>query len=83
MKPEKKKFISIDPQSLSKHFDAQEAEKRWDRLWEEKALYRYDPTVAREKTFVVDTPPPTVSGSLHIGHVFSIPIPMFLCVTNG
>ncbi|TMB18033.1 MAG: valine--tRNA ligase, partial [Deltaproteobacteria bacterium] len=30
-----------------------------------------DPARPREETFVVDTPPPTVSGSLHVGHVFS------------
>ena len=34
-------------------------------------VYRYDPARPRDETFVVDTPPPTVSGSLHIGHVFS------------
>lgn len=39
--------------------------------WEESKIYAYDPSVPRDKTFVVDTPPPTVSGSLHIGHVFS------------
>jgi len=39
--------------------------------WEEAGLYRYDPARPRAETFVVDTPPPTVSGSLHIGHVFS------------
>ena len=31
----------------------------------------YDPTRGRDETFVVDTPPPTVSGSLHVGHLFS------------
>ena len=34
-------------------------------------IHRWDPSRPREETFVVDTPPPTVSGSLHIGHVFS------------
>ena len=32
---------------------------------------RWNPEIGRENTFVVDTPPPTVSGSLHVGHVFS------------
>jgi len=64
-------FRSIDPTTLPKHFDAAAAEVKWDRLWEEQGVYRYDPTRPREETFVVDTPPPTVSGSLHIGHVFS------------
>ena len=40
------------------------------KLWDK--LYAYDPEVTdRKKTFVVDTPPPTISGALHIGHVFS------------
>ena len=48
-----------------------EVEDKWRRKWEEWATYRWDPTLPREQTFVVDTPPPTVSGSLHVGHVFS------------
>ena len=71
MGSDKPRFRSIDPTALPKHFDAPEAERRWDRVWEEQGTYRYDPTRPREETFVVDTPPPTVSGSLHIGHVFS------------
>ncbi|HOI41998.1 MAG TPA: valine--tRNA ligase [Elusimicrobiales bacterium] len=39
--------------------------------WEDDRVYHYDPARPRGETFVVDTPPPTVSGSLHIGHVFS------------
>ena len=33
--------------------------------------YRFDRTAPRERVFSIDTPPPTVSGSLHVGHVFS------------
>jgi len=62
---------SIDPSRLSKHFDAPEVEQRWDEAWQRDGLYHYDETRPREETFVVDTPPPTVSGSLHVGHVFS------------
>ncbi len=47
------------------------AERDWARVWEERGLYRWDPERPREQTYVVDTPPPTVSGSLHVGHVFS------------
>jgi len=39
--------------------------------WEGDKLYYYDPARPRQDTFVVDTPPPTVSGELHVGHVFS------------
>ena len=62
---------SVDPTTLPKHFDAGEAETRWDAAWDAAGLHRYDPDRPRDETFVVDTPPPTVSGSLHIGHVFS------------
>ena len=51
--------------------DHREIERRWSERWEEEGTYRYDPTRPRDETFVVDTPPPTVSGSLHVGHVFS------------
>jgi valyl-tRNA synthetase len=64
-------FRSIDPAAFAKHFDAPAAEERWDREWQRRGTYRWDPERPREETFVVDTPPPTVSGSLHIGHVFS------------
>ncbi len=48
-----------------------EIEDKWRRLWDEWGIYRWDDSLPRDATFVVDTPPPTVSGSLHVGHVFS------------
>jgi valyl-tRNA synthetase len=62
---------TIDVESLPKHFDAAAAEARWAAEWERSGVYRWDPSRPRQDTFVVDTPPPTVSGSLHIGHVLS------------
>jgi valyl-tRNA synthetase len=62
--------ITIDPATLSTHFDSKAAEERWDRVWEERAIHGFDENGEGE-TYVVDTPPPTVSGSLHVGHVFS------------
>src|SRR5499425_3065958 len=61
----------IDPTALPAHFDSAAAERRWAAAWEAERLYRYEPARPRAETFVVDTPPPTVSGSLHVGHVFS------------
>lgn len=61
----------MDISQLPKHFDSKLAEERWDNQWEEWGLYNYDPSRSRAETFVIDTPPPTVSGSLHVGHVFS------------
>jgi valyl-tRNA synthetase len=46
-------------------------EDRWDAVWEEQGTYRFDRTSERPDVYAVDTPPPTVSGSLHVGHVFS------------
>ena len=39
--------------------------------WEEAGVYRFDRTRPRSEVYAIDTPPPTVSGSLHVGHVFS------------
>jgi len=46
-------------------------EARRGESWERDAIYRFDRSAARDTVFAVDTPPPTVSGSLHMGHVFS------------
>jgi valyl-tRNA synthetase len=46
-------------------------EERWMQRWEADATYRFDRSADRSVVFSIDTPPPTVSGSLHIGHVFS------------
>lgn len=56
---------------LDDKFNAPEMENRCIRFWEENNIYQYDASASRENTFIVDTPPPTVSGSLHIGHIFS------------
>ena len=39
--------------------------------WEREGTYRFDRTKSRDQIYSIDTPPPTVSGSLHVGHVFS------------
>lgn len=46
-------------------------EQRWVDSWEESNIYRFDRTRPRSEVYSIDTPPPTVSGSLHVGHVFS------------
>ncbi|HLI44255.1 MAG TPA: valine--tRNA ligase [Acidimicrobiales bacterium] len=46
-------------------------EAKWSTAWEEAGIYRFDRSRARDEVFSIDTPPPTVSGSLHVGHVFS------------
>ena len=43
----------------------------WLRDWDERAVYAFDRSATRAQVYSIDTPPPTVSGSLHMGHVFS------------
>jgi valyl-tRNA synthetase len=45
-------------------------ETKWDSYWETEGTYRFDRTKTRDEVFSIDTPPPTVSGSLHMGSVF-------------
>jgi valyl-tRNA synthetase len=46
-------------------------EDKWDARWEQEGTYRFDRTKPRSGVYSIDTPPPTVSGALHVGHVFS------------
>src|SRR5678816_3933809 len=47
-------------------------EAKWTAKWEADGTYRFEPgDRPRDQVFSIDTPPPTVSGSLHVGHVFS------------
>ena len=46
-------------------------EAKWQPRWDADAVYRFDRTRPRDEVYSIDTPPPTVSGSLHVGHVFS------------
>ncbi|MCU1635566.1 MAG: valine--tRNA ligase [Cryobacterium sp.] len=47
-------------------------ESKWEAAWERQGTYRFArDTATRESIYSIDTPPPTASGSLHIGHVFS------------
>src|SRR5512142_1443995 len=46
-------------------------EQKWTERWEQSGAYRFDATRPRSEVYSIDTPPPTVSGSLHVGHVFS------------
>src|SRR5262245_36122277 len=46
-------------------------EAKWGQAWKEQGTYAFDRSKTRDQVFSIDTPPPTVSGSLHVGHVFS------------
>lgn len=53
-----------------KRYDPAEAEPRWQRFWQDEGVYRFDPN-AQGEVYSIDTPPPTVSGKMHLGHAFS------------
>ena len=57
---------------IPKKYKHLEIEDKWRQRWDEWEIYKWDPSLPRDQTFVVDTPPPTVSGSLHVGHVFQL-----------
>jgi valyl-tRNA synthetase len=46
-------------------------EEKWARRWQEEGTYTFDRSKERADVYAIDTPPPTVSGELHMGHVFS------------
>ncbi|MBI2645240.1 valine--tRNA ligase [Candidatus Uhrbacteria bacterium] len=51
-------------------YNAQEREGYWQKFWEREGINEFDPESSRQ-LFTIDTPPPTISGALHLGHVFS------------
>lgn len=55
---------------LSKKYKALEIEKKWQDYWQENGIYKFDKT-SNAPIYSVDTPPPTVNGKIHIGHIFS------------
>jgi valyl-tRNA synthetase len=46
-------------------------EAKWNERWEAEGTYRFDRSKSRQQIYAIDTPPPTASGSLHVGHVMS------------
>jgi valyl-tRNA synthetase len=55
---------------LHKHYKPDDVESRLQVLWQEAGIYHFDPG-AECPVYSIDTPPPTVSGHLHLGHVYS------------
>jgi len=57
---------------LDKSYDFKKAELKWKKFWENNKTYQFNPDDKnRKKIYSIDTPPPTVSGKMHIGHAFS------------
>ena len=55
---------------MQKYYDLKQVEKEMQNFWLENSVYSFDPE-NQSRIYSIDTPPPTVSGSLHIGHIFS------------
>lgn len=55
---------------MDKKYDFRKIEEELEQFWEQEEIYKYQ-NGSGKKIFSIDTPPPTVSGKLHIGHVFS------------
>lgn len=55
---------------IPKKYDQKTAEKKWAEFWSKEKIYAFDPK-SKAGIYSVDTPPPTVSGKMHIGHAFS------------
>lgn len=58
------------PKEFSNKYDSKDSEERIRKFWEEKKVFKFDENTKKE-IFSIDTPPPTVSGKMHIGHAFS------------
>ena len=52
------------------NYDFKTAENKWLKFWDKEQIYKFDPK-SKKKIYSIDTPPPTVSGKMHIGHAFS------------
>ena len=56
---------------LEKKYNFTVLEEKLNKYWSEQKIYRWNKDLPKNQTYVIDTPPPTVSGNLHIGHIFS------------
>ncbi len=57
---------------LAKEYNWKAEEKKWQKYWTEKKIFAFNLSLrSKSKIFSIDTPPPTVSGKMHLGHAFS------------
>lgn len=56
---------------LPSNYDHKLIDQKWQDYWSEHNIYKWNEQASRENSFIIDTPPPTVSGLLHMGHIFS------------
>jgi len=56
--------------ALEDRYDPHLAEKKWQEFWEKEGIYRFNPK-DKKPIYSIDTPPPTISGDKHVGHMYS------------
>lgn len=54
---------------MGEELDLKKIEEKWRKYWEKEKVYKFDPK-SKKPIYSIDTPPPTVSGKMHIGHAF-------------
>ena len=55
---------------MEETYNASISERRWQKFWEKERIYAFKKS-SKDPIFSIDTPPPTISGKIHIGHIFS------------
>jgi valyl-tRNA synthetase len=50
--------------------DFHKMEQKWQAYWEKNKTYKFDPK-SKQPVYSIDSPPPTVSGTMHLGHAFA------------
>ncbi len=63
-------IIKYNKIKMKNKYNFVEAEKKWKSFWEENEVYKFHPK-RESNIYSIDTPPPTMSGKMHIGHAFS------------
>lgn len=70
VKQEQKSIQSAQVNPTPKQYDPLAEEKKWQQFWEKNKIYKFD-LKSKALIYSIDTPPPTVSGKMHLGHAFS------------
>lgn len=60
----------MEKQEIKKGYNALEQELYWQDFWDKEKVNKFNPESPKE-LFTIDTPPPTISGALHLGHIYS------------
>ena len=61
----------MNPADAPEKVSVEGLEGKWSVAWDVSGVYKFDRSKTRSEIYSIDTPPPTASGSLHVGHVFS------------